>query len=187
GEEYIFLTDIPDLFHLCYRLYHQVFDGFVYYEVDEERRIELKPVYQTIYELPIQEKELLYKDIYTNSIEIAERYRIKTLPLKNMIDCDELFECELESYNKYYDKEGKYYFFEPVRGKQCILISSNDRKGGKPDYTNIAYEYGSYTEFLNQIQRSVINFTTDPKQELINLDTLLRKLGESYSDELPFE
>jgi hypothetical protein len=65
-DTYIFLTNIGSLFQIVYRIYHQVFHKFVFFQQEASEDITLSEVYKNINSRNITEQELLYKPVYSN-------------------------------------------------------------------------------------------------------------------------
>lgn len=101
-----FASNIEKFFKLVYRLYHQSFDGFFYYEDDTAKyNVDLEDIYKMLLAMPFNSKENLYKPILTNMNADFN----PASPEKSKIQ-------------KYYYLHGKYYLFEPFNGKKEIIF-----------------------------------------------------------------
>lgn len=186
---YIFLSNVSNLFQIIYRLYHQIFDAFVYYQQNGVREYPLSGAFQTIFLSKISDEEMLFKPIYTNYGDLAFQdykceirgYESLTDP-KNNIDISHAkdLDCNLKSYaivRKYYYINELYYLFEPVYTDQRVVICNLEGEEGQlvsnveftfPGYEKILYMYFYNEELLNKLFALLNNISNNNLAEIEN-------------------
>lgn len=143
GEtSFTFLSNLCNLTQYVYRVYHQIFDFFIFFYQDQTVYYPLRGIPQHILNLKITDSENLYKEIYTNLHQfIINNYKCKVLELQTFIDngiskeiiCKtQLSEstghtlCNFTVYDKVkriYFIDGLYYLFEPLITEKLVIIN----------------------------------------------------------------
>lgn len=167
----LFLTDCEKLFCTVYRLYHQIFDKFLYFHNPGEFHYELDKSYEQVLKLEIDEKEELYKPIYTNYSEI-----LHSLKTGDKISFDQLFDdntangpVQKRVKQKYYFVDNHYVIFEPLFSNDKVIV--NKTTDGKQSCSN--------TEYIYVINYEVISRVFEHLQDNFNV---LAKEGQAYFD-----
>jgi hypothetical protein len=143
-DSYAFLSNINNLTQFVYRVYHQVFDHFIYFYQEQAVQYPLSGIEQDLINLKITDAEKLYKAIYSNTSQFdINHHKCKLLSLDSFIEDTvtnnivgmylidnktKNFDNEptLENYKKLYNIKGTYYFFEPFITEKFIIINSID-------------------------------------------------------------
>lgn len=123
----VFMSDIPNLFEVIYRLYHQVFSDFalITYEGQKECAFEGDDLYQAILHCPLKDEEHLYKPIYSNG-EILLWDAISVKPLDGTA-FKEIDKAPVANYHKVYTFRGVLHIFEPVYGRSVNIALDNSQ------------------------------------------------------------
>lgn len=167
-NRFTFLTNMRDLMQLVYRIYHQVFDYFIYFYQQQADSYLLKGVYQDIIGIKILDSEKLHKGIYTNSSEFkisnyeSNPYELETFiadisenNLSSRIQLDEYEHriCgdhpELELIKKIFYVNGEYYLFEPCVTDNVIVINDFVYDGDNKLNVAINKKYFYYPNFMS--------------------------------------
>ncbi|SFR58444.1 glycosyltransferase [Anaeromicropila populeti] len=106
----VFLTDQKELYDLIYRLYNQIFDGFLFIETEDSASYQAEGIYRSLLKEPITQHECLRKELQKE--DLSQAYT------KIAEGRAELTDGALE---KYYYLDQQYYFFEPVIGKTLVV------------------------------------------------------------------
>lgn len=137
-NNFYFLSNIKEFFILVYRIYNQVFNAYIFYNDKTDTKYSIKS--NSIYEKLIQSdllKNEVHKKIFTNDLNCEFQTEIKNRLIK-LDNLDELLkEAKDEKYEKYYYFKGKYYLFEPFKGKKIVIDLEADEINKEPNYNNI--------------------------------------------------
>lgn len=177
--EYIFMTNIPKLFQVIYRLYHQTFTDFIYYEQADNVRYELYGIYKIISSLPINEAESLTKPVFTNAAKlIFGSHSCQVIAYFDFLGKDEdngtKKSCNL--IRKYYHIEGTYYLFEPLLTERKAVIQLTDVNSEAPHGTDFTFPGFNRMNYLYEYNSDLLN------QLFSNLDSISgRNLKDIYS------
>ncbi|QHQ60703.1 glycosyltransferase [Anaerocolumna sedimenticola] len=146
----LFLTDCDILFYSVFRLYHQIFDKFIYFHITKEINYELDKLYVQLLDIAIDEKEALSKPIYTNNFDILQFFESKNKKTLDqlLIDYDKKELVNKNIKNKYYYMEGRYYFFEPLYSPEKVFINT---AGINQSCSNTEYIYDLNYEFISLV------------------------------------
>lgn len=193
----IFMSNISNLFQIIYRLYHQVFDAFIYFRQEDVREYYLGGVYESIFSVKISDKEILYKPIYTNDLKFSiegckyevKNYKVLTDP-KNSIGLNFSNEKSFPVIRKYYYIDGLYYLFEPVYAEQKIVIYNNENNQSAstvdftfPGYENLQYMYEYDAVMLNKLFGLLDNISD---RNINEIGKILETMEEEMKGYFPF-
>ncbi len=163
-EQKLFITDIPGLFFVIYRLYHQTFDQFLYYR-DESFEYNLPPLYERIMSLPINIGEELFKPIYSNCDTLSwcdTSFETRDYQLigedgrdsgegKSISDIKERIRIR-----KYYLIDGVYYLYEPVLSDEKRIINLDKPSNASQEYAFPGFQKLQYMhDFDHEIMKQL--------------------------------
>lgn len=157
-----FMCDIPELFELVYRIYHQIFENFIYVAGDATREygMEDSGIYTALLQQDIYPAEHLYKPVYCN-----KECRLKKGMEIRLIEDGILPDGNTgRTYQKYYIYQNKMHILEPVVGeKEILLMDDSTVTQGNIYYYPFLEEQicqirdwvssGLYSEHMQDIQR----------------------------------
>ena len=189
-DKFTFFSNMYNLTQFVYRVYHQVFENFIYFYQEQAANYPLKGICQDIINLKITDSEDLYKVIYSNSSQfVINHYKCKLMTLDSFIDDNldinlnsiHLTDNERETTNKnsihekikkLYCIQGIYYFFEPFIAEKFIIINSDADSNNNISSTPETKEKNKYPDF------SQINYTYSYAEAVIaKLITLTENLN----------
>lgn len=168
-----FITDIKELLLLCFRLYHQIFDKFIYFEAKYDKLIKFDDEFNELTRCGISDDEQLYNSIYTNANKLDESYMRFYKPLEYLNQTD--IKKEKENVQKLYYQQGKYILFEPVGSKEICVIKLDDSSVSIPlNKRNLQFCYYNNSELINDI---IYNLGLVYKNKM-KLEELLKNINE---------
>ncbi|WP_276353626.1 glycosyltransferase [Cohnella caldifontis] len=143
----VFVSNIPRFYWLTYRLYHQTYDGFVYYSDEEsaQRHWETDdPVYSALTASPPQVTEALDKPSYYVPIDGSE-----TLPFDHIHTwvrfdpqhAPSEWKHTPSAFRKIYHVHREFHVFEPADGPAAIIDLMSGVHPATPFYDSIVYRY----------------------------------------------
>ncbi|WFR56782.1 hypothetical protein QA584_24740 [Anaerocolumna sp. AGMB13025] len=140
-DRYTFFSNMCNLTQYVYRVYHQIFDRFIYFYQDQAENYPFKGNLQVILDLRITDAEDFYKKIYTNTPQfIINNYICKIVELNSFIDHsmdDDNFSCIIEKVKKIYYIKDRYYFFEPLITEKYVVINKYISKSINNIWSNL--------------------------------------------------
>ena len=164
GDSYFFITNMKGLFEIVYRMLHQVFHHFVYFNQEDSIEFLVKGVYKDIFLSDISEQERIYKPIFSNQLSLqlyGSEYKALDYQKLLVEDTSACMDGEqsdsMALLKKYYCCNGVYYLFEPVlaENKVVIPIGENQGRGQEvfrfPGFDCVQYMYEFNRERLNEI------------------------------------
>lgn len=200
-DKFTFFSNIYNLTQFVYRVYHQVFDHFIYYYQEQTVPYLMKDIAEDIMNLKITEAENLYKGIYTNSSEFAinhyncriyslTSYLNDTMKLNNMqVTNDEKDITHNNSVNEkiikiYYIKD-KYYFFEPFITEKFIVINGFDsdckiNSPKYPGYWEINYAFTYNIDIISKLIALTENMNYQSMMETYEILYTLEQEMDNY-------
>ena len=143
-----FMCDIPELFELVYRIYHQIFENFIYIDSDNigEYAIDDSGIYAELLRQDIYPEEHLYKPVHCN-----RACRLKPgMEMRLMEDGILPDENAGEKYQRYYMYQNKIHILEPVVGEKEILLLDDST-----EIQGTIYYYPFLEEQISQIREWV--------------------------------
>ncbi|HKL80785.1 MAG TPA: glycosyltransferase [Mobilitalea sp.] len=182
GNEYIFITNMKVMFGVIYRMLHQVFDQFVYYDQAYTMDYCITGIYLDIFGSAVSEHESLHKPILSNvsSLQLFGRDYITK-------DFDKLFtkapdaEPYREMVRKYYYYNGIYYLFEPVLAEKKIVIFETKEhvedvtKFIFPGFHKLQYMYAYPQDSLNELFLTLDRIVEEDTIKVLNMLSSLEK------------
>jgi len=152
-----------NLTQFVYRVYHQVFDYFIYFYQEQAVPYPLKGVTEDVMNLKTTDAEDLYKGIYSNSSQfVINNYKCKLVALNSFINdnlnnnLNSIIESEKETSKKnsihpktkkIYCIKGINYFFEPFIEEKFTIINSFDTDSKDNIYIKPKSKENKYPEF----------------------------------------
>lgn len=192
NTDYIFLSNIKNLFFVVYRLYHQIFNCFIYYNQPNACNYELTGVYKQIQSMNFMEKERLTKPIYTNEDKLLfKNCRLPVLDYELILQSTDVDDANRtkEKVRKYYRVHGYYYLFEPVLSEHKIVIDTDKKDTAHdsvpyqfPGFGYMQYEFSYDEEMLNHLF-SQFDMSLDHIQ---NIPGILDELSDAMHNYPPF-
>lgn len=176
-EKFTFFSNMYNLTQFVYRVYHQVFDYFIYFYQEQAVPYPLKGVTEDVINLKITDAEDLYKDIYSNSSQfVINHYKCKLVALNSFIidnldnNLNSIIDNERDNpkknsihpkIKKIYCIKDINYFFEPFLSEKFLVINSFEadssdnisikhktkEKNKYPEFSQMNYVY-SYDEVV---------------------------------------
>ncbi|BCN32540.1 glycosyltransferase [Anaeromicropila herbilytica] len=149
-KEYIFLSDIEELFGLVYRVYHQTFAKFIYFQQNKHDFISIEyindPIYSYLSKYCDLQEEHLNKPIYTNIDKDSMVFiEYKKFPLTDLYEQANIN--DMDSYiQKYYWIDDKFYVFEPKPSNDRIIFGANCNI--TPSITNTEYIFNYSSDLI---------------------------------------
>lgn len=174
GDNYIFITNMKSLFAVIYRMLHQVFDQFVYYDQPYAMEYRITGIYQDIFGRDVSAYEGLHKTVFSN-INSLLMYGIeyKTEDLRKLTTSG-LSAGSVIVTRKYYYHNDIYYLFEPIIAEKKVVIygvDGQDDEGADfviPGLGKMQYMYSYPQDNLNKLFLKLDNLPDLQTYEILN-------------------
>lgn len=180
--EYLFLTNLKNLFYLVYRLYHQLFDQFIYYQGIEEIPYDPQEIYIKLFSSKIKKEENLYKPVYTNTLEKLFSDIDNVRSINDLMDRQDDLNEDKKYTLKYFLVDGRYYLFEPVKGTDKLYVV--DMPNDNQNYSNTEYEYFYRSDLFDQLIYKLENDYLELKNDYTIVFQAFQNL---LNKEMPFQ
>lgn len=154
---YVFFSDCKELTELIYRIYHQIFEGFIFY-LGSGKIHNYKPqgIYMELMKRDMVEEENLYKTLYIIGDKTfnTQEWKINKEKIKYCSTDTKLsFGLIKQDFiQKYYRIDGWYYLFEPVEGKKRLVFAKNSEHIRIPQ-SRILYQYCDVKYLLERLKQ----------------------------------
>ena len=196
STRYLFLTDIPKLHELAYKVFSYTFSAFILLFTENIDFMRMKFLENAIYNNKIT-NELIKKPVYTNCFDskINKIYG-STHNINNLLsDLDFLPICKnnIEMETIYFLFNNKYHLFEPQIGEKFKIIAVNDNSVQPnkllnnidyikhPKFVNTIFEFPfnkkiltELIDFVNQVDIDIIFYY----RNYYNVEIILKKIKE---------
>ena len=190
---YVFMSDIPELFFTIYRLYHQTFHQFMYFQ-NQNISYELYHEYKTIMSFPFHDSEAIHKVVYTGCSELNWRgtsipvcdYRLLAKEKESQQEEEASRDKKAKVLRKYYEVDSYHYLFEPVLSDVKIEI-----KLSQPIDTpapGFVFEGFQKLQYMHDFNGDIINqifYDLDSlqKEDILNMYDLFEQLEGEMEDD----
>ncbi|MEK4951398.1 glycosyltransferase [Bacillus sp. FSL W8-1127] len=139
NHSYYFLSNIEEFLILVYRIYHQVFQQFIFFANDQiHYNVHLEKIYNELLRHEFTIDESIIKPIYINDSFYKEKFNklIKDfcVPLTNFEDLSKSI--HVKPIQKLYFFNNNYYLFEPTSGEEVIISLKGTKNKEKISYFN---------------------------------------------------
>jgi hypothetical protein len=186
GDNYSFITNMKSLFGVIYRMLHQVFDQFLYFDQKEAMDYTVTGIYRDIFCAALK-NERLYKPIYSNIGNIllyGKEYITEDYKRLNADASRTRLYLET-SIRKYYYYNGIYYLFEPVEAIKRVVITAAEESGGStefifPGFEKLQYMYTYPQDSLNGLFHTLDQIVETDTMKVLNMLTSMEAEIKGY-------
>ncbi len=184
----VFISNIENLVSIIYRLYHQMFQEFIYFQQPDTAEYQLEGIYASISRSPVVKEEELYKPLYSNAGQYTvSGYSCTVRPLSQFLVKSTGINMESAQVlkRKYYHIGQNYILFEPVLTPEKVVISLPEVKGQNrfifPGFSSMRYIADCDYNLLNQLVELLGNIKPAVITELYDLFEYLEEQMKDYS------